>query len=57
MGCGKIRHKRPGAKWVHDTRDLYDYSHTYCAKCYKKVEAEINEDLARWEKENNQDGF
>ena len=33
MGCGKIRHKKEGAKWIIDDRDIYLYSHGYCPLC------------------------
>jgi hypothetical protein len=50
MGCGKIRHKREGAKWVSDDRDIYLYSHGYCPPCCKKVMAEYQKELERMEK-------
>jgi hypothetical protein len=45
MGCGKIRHKKEGAKWVRDDRDIYDYSHGYCPRCWKKVFKQYREEL------------
>lgn len=54
MGCGKIKHKKKGAKWIKDDRDLYRYSHGYCHPCCKKVTAEYKKELMELEKLESQ---
>ena len=50
MGCGKIRHKKEGAKCIKDNRDIYLYSHTYCKPCSKVVMAQYKKELQELEK-------
>jgi hypothetical protein len=45
MGCGKIKHKKEGAGWARDDRDIYLYSHGYCPPCAEKVMAEYKAEL------------
>ena len=53
MGCGKIRHKKEGAKWIIDDRDIYRYSHKFCPSCWKKVRAEYKAELKSMENEHS----
>jgi hypothetical protein len=54
MGCGKVKHKHEGAKWVKDDRDIYNYSHGYCPPCCKKVMAEYMKELKALERQERQ---